>query len=483
MKSQGVLTREDPLSDEIENILNDLAEALRVAVIGKTKGGKSTLINSLVGAHVAPTDTLSCTKFVAWYREAGDDWAQARLLDRRRRPVTINRWPPRADTPIADGIDDRAIEDIHVWRAGLPRLSGWTVIDTPGYNESEIGVRDRTQRLFENDSVDAVVFVLNGAAAGADEMRFFTDVRGLLKSHSMKSAGAIRSVPDDFGVVNTMAVLGRIDESDDGDPFGGAQKVIDQHADELRGIATIVIPVLGLLAETASQLTDDDFADLLRLKDLRSHQLSAGMFAGPAEQAGLSPASIERLGKLLRPYGLRFAVGQLRDHGVRSRADLSAALWSHSGVADLDQALRQRFTDRTDALKTRTAVKRLTRLSYTRNNLSVLRPYLIRILQLDGMHTLKELEALERWESGAVKLPAAIGEALKALALEREPAARVGLVGPASTEQVIADISEHIGQCDDFLVESWSVAADDVAKTMRKSYSLILTDLAGGDTA
>src|SRR6188472_1236676 len=46
-----------------------LDEPLRVAIAGKVKAGKSTLLNALVGEELAPTDAGECTKIVTWYRD------------------------------------------------------------------------------------------------------------------------------------------------------------------------------------------------------------------------------------------------------------------------------------------------------------------------------------------------------------------------------------------------------------------------------
>ncbi|MGH9208430.1 MAG: dynamin family protein, partial [Acidimicrobiales bacterium] len=54
------------LRDQIDR----LDEPLRVAVAGKVKAGKSTLLNALVGEQIAPTDAGECTQVVTWYRDA-----------------------------------------------------------------------------------------------------------------------------------------------------------------------------------------------------------------------------------------------------------------------------------------------------------------------------------------------------------------------------------------------------------------------------
>src|SRR3954452_20926131 len=46
-----------------------LDEPLRVAIAGKGKAGKSTLLNALVGEAIAATDAPECTRVVTWYRD------------------------------------------------------------------------------------------------------------------------------------------------------------------------------------------------------------------------------------------------------------------------------------------------------------------------------------------------------------------------------------------------------------------------------
>ena len=45
-----------------------VGEPLRVAIAGRVKAGKSTLLNALVGEELAPTDASECTRIVTWYR-------------------------------------------------------------------------------------------------------------------------------------------------------------------------------------------------------------------------------------------------------------------------------------------------------------------------------------------------------------------------------------------------------------------------------
>ena len=56
-------------SQRLQAVLDRLDEPLRVAIAGKVKAGKSTLLNALVGEELAPTDAGECTRIVTWYRD------------------------------------------------------------------------------------------------------------------------------------------------------------------------------------------------------------------------------------------------------------------------------------------------------------------------------------------------------------------------------------------------------------------------------
>ena len=60
----------DPTArDTIVAARERMDEPIRVAIAGKVKAGKSTLLNALVGEELAPTDAGECTRIVTWYRD------------------------------------------------------------------------------------------------------------------------------------------------------------------------------------------------------------------------------------------------------------------------------------------------------------------------------------------------------------------------------------------------------------------------------
>src|ERR1700760_4190134 len=57
----------DP-AQQVAQIRDRLGEPLRVAIAGRLKAGKSTLVNALIGRRVAPTDVGECTRVVTRFR-------------------------------------------------------------------------------------------------------------------------------------------------------------------------------------------------------------------------------------------------------------------------------------------------------------------------------------------------------------------------------------------------------------------------------
>ena len=114
----------------VEATIRRLDEPLRVAIAGRVKAGKSTLLNALVGERLAATDAGECTRIVTWYRHDLGYRVTADL-----RPSGSADLPfRREDGELLIDLDARPIESIERIEVGWPsrKLTDLTLIDTPG---------------------------------------------------------------------------------------------------------------------------------------------------------------------------------------------------------------------------------------------------------------------------------------------------------------------------------------------------------------
>ena len=117
-----------------------------MAIAGKVKAGKSTLLNALVGEELAPTDAGECTKIVTWYVDGIAYRVTMHPRDGQPRPA--GAVPARgrgargaARRLVADDVDHLVIE----WPSSS--LKTMTLIDTPGIASLSTTVSARTHEF------------------------------------------------------------------------------------------------------------------------------------------------------------------------------------------------------------------------------------------------------------------------------------------------------------------------------------------------
>ena len=341
----------------LDSALGRLDEPLRVAMAGRIKAGKSTLINAFLGEQVAPTDTGECTRVVTWYR--GGPSPRVRVVpmvgDPVERPVHRVDGRLQLDTGGLPVTDVRRIEV--TWPS--PALSDLTLIDTPGLSSlsEEISQQSLDTLVPEGTTseVDAVVYLLRHLhAQDADVLEAFRDQQG-------RTAGP----------ATTLGVLSRADEVGAGrlDALLGAERVAGRYRADpaVRGLCIDVIPVAGLLAEGARTLRQAEFDALRELATLGRREreqllLSADRFiaAPPSGSTDTSGEVRARLLDRLGVYGVRLSMVLIRD-GFETATALSDELVRRSGLDRVGHVLTVQFAGRADALKARTALLALRR--------------------------------------------------------------------------------------------------------------------------
>jgi hypothetical protein len=425
----------------LQRHLERIDEPLRVAIAGKVKAGKSTLLNALVGEQIAPTDAGECTRVVTWYRNAHAPKITMHPLEGIPRPLPIRRHDGRLQIDL-DGMAPENLDRLVVdWPS--QSLRSLTLIDTPGIASTSTEVSARTATVLTPDDeptvADAVIYLMRHLhAADIDFLESFRD------------QGVARAT-----AVNTIAVLSRADEIGAGriDALLSARAIARRYRvdEKLRGLCQTVIAVAGLLAQTGRTLQQSEFAALATLAaqpraDVESLLLSVDRFvAGTTAQPSRETrqALLDRFGL----FGVRLSVTLIRQ-GVGQPSALAAELVQRSGLDELRKLLTSQFTERQDLLKARSALLAVDHVlrREPRPEAEPLAAEVERILA--GAHEFAELRALNALYARTVKLPAeAAAEAERLLGgAGTTPTARLGLPHGSDSAQLNAAALEALGR-------------------------------------
>ena len=342
---------ETPAAGTLNEARARLREPLRVAIAGKVKAGKSTLLNALVGDQLAPTDAGECTRIVTWYRD-GITY-KVTVHPSVGQPVSIPfRRDDGALTVRLDGHRPEAIDRMVVeWPSAS--LRSMVLIDTPGIGSLSTDIAERTHAFLtpadRPGEADAVCYLMRHLHG--------TDARFLESFHDDRAG---RGTP-----MNAIGVLSRADEIGVGrlDALQTADLIARRYREDpqVRRLCQTVVPVAGLLAQAAVTLRQDEYAALASLaaadRSVTDELLwSADRFG--ADQAGVEVDSDRRRPLLDRMglFGVRLSLALIRGGGAPSATQLAAALVDHSGITALKDTLATQFAGRADLLKARSAL-------------------------------------------------------------------------------------------------------------------------------
>ncbi|MGH4019229.1 MAG: dynamin family protein [Pseudonocardiaceae bacterium] len=415
--------------------LDRLDEPLRVAIAGKVKAGKSTLLNALVGEQIAPTDAGECTRVVTWYRDGHSPKVVMHPREGLPTPLPVNRQ----DGALVIDLQGTPVEQLHRLVVDWPSqsLRTETLIDTPGIASMSTGTSQRTWAFLTPDDdspaeADAVIYLMRHLhATDAEFLEAFRD-QGVARASS----------------VNTIAVVSRADEVGGGrvDAMFSAKTIAKRYRTDptLRGLCQNVVAVAGLLAQTGRTLRQTEFDALAELAGApRESQdallLSADRFLRADPAVAPAPPSMvtreARRGLLDRfgLFGIRLSSTLIRQ-GTDTPAALAAELVRRSGLDELRDVLHTQFTERRDLLKARSALLALDSVLHddTRADTAPLVAEVERILA--GAHEFAELQLLSALRSGAVTLPRAESEEAERLLGGSGAATAVRLGLPPGTD-------------------------------------------------
>src|SRR3954468_4194397 len=423
-----------------------LDEPLRVAIAGKVKAGKSTLLNALVGEELAPTDAGECTKIVTWYRDGityrvtlhPKDGAEPRQVPFSRDAGAID--VDLGDTPAE--LVDRLVVD---WPSSS--LRSITLIDTPGIASLSVDVSARTHAFLApgEDQVtpaDAVLYLMRHLHT--------TDISFLETFHDQEFAQATP--------VNAIAVLSRADEVGVArlDSMASAARIATRYKGDpkVRRLCQTVVPVAGLLAQSGSTLREAEYKALHMIGTAAAEEaerlfLSTDRFVQAPTAIGLTSMEREHLLDRFGLFGVRLAAALIRQGAVTTSTQLANELVLRSGLVELRQVLLSQFAARRDVLKSRSALLALE---------AVVRDS--RVAGADavpsepervtaGAHEFAEVRLLNALRAGAVKgVKAAETEEMERMlgAEGSTPATRLGVAPGAREGEIRTALQNAIGR-------------------------------------
>jgi hypothetical protein len=432
-----------PAREPIQNLAQRLDEPLRVAIAGKVKAGKSTLLNALVGQELAPTDAGECTKIVTWYRDGATYRATIYPKDGEPRQVPFSQ----DGGAIEVDLQGRSAEELERLVIDWPSASlrAMSVIDTPGIASISTDVSARAHAfLVEQEqptASDAVLYLMRHLHS--------TDVSFLEAFHDREAA---HPTP-----INTIAVLSRADEVGVGklDAMATAERIAARyrHHPKVRRLCQTVVPVAGLIAQAGATLREEEYRALASIAnasetDVTALLLSVDRFL--AGVAGIAVATTERenLMRRLGMFGIRYSVAMIRKKTVTNAKQLAADLFNVSGLPALRETLSSQFAARRDALKARAALLGLEAI--LRHGVVPASDRLMAEVERvqGGAHEFTELRLLNLLRSDTLGLrEEEIEEAERLLgAAGTDPAARLGLAAETSPDQMLPELQAVMGR-------------------------------------
>src|SRR5687767_14438852 len=125
-----------------------LDEPLRVAIAGRLKAGKSTLVNALIGRRVAPTEVGECTRIVTQFRYGTADRVDVVRKDGSRASLPLDE---SGMIPQRLGVARHEIAFVDVTLTS-DHLRDLTVVDTPGLSSTNTSVSAGARRFLFNEA-------------------------------------------------------------------------------------------------------------------------------------------------------------------------------------------------------------------------------------------------------------------------------------------------------------------------------------------
>src|SRR3954452_592569 len=301
---------------QVFDVRRRLDEPLRVAIAGRLKAGKSTLVNALIGRRVAPTEVGESTRIVTQFRYGTSD-----RVDVVRKNASLSSLPLDESGMIPQrlGVPRSEIGYVDVTLTS-DHLRDLTVVDTPGLASANTSVSAQARRfLFSEAPIDDDIDDESASALSGAEAIIYVFTQSV-REDDVQALEAFRSISARLSSnpINSLGLFNKVDKLAGGgqDPWPIVAPLANDQSKVLRRVVSDVVPVVGLLAETteAGRLTAADCEALRQLAALPQAErlvllASVDLFTSP--DSAVPREARERLLRLLDLYGISFAIAQL----------------------------------------------------------------------------------------------------------------------------------------------------------------------------
>jgi len=340
------LYRDSPrATSRLRRQLSRFTEPLRIAVAGPPRSGKSTLINAIMGAEIAPVEIADGRSVLTWYEDGPEAAATGYSSAGPAVELPVVRSAGGMRVDLAERRTDDISEIIVTWPTRA--LRHVSLVEAPTDTGSDKDGRMRTTaKVLRN--ADAVLY-LTRDARGSDLDLLRQAQEGLVAS----------TVPP-----QVILVLSRADEIGGGqmDSFLAGRQLARQlqRNPAVDPLCLSVVPVGGLVALAGRLLSEPEFTALSAMAatprgELDAFLLSTDRFVGAGFPVSVDVETRQALLERLGISGVRLAATLIRA-GNDTRAGLAAELVRRSGLTELRESISRYLVDRREALMARSAL-------------------------------------------------------------------------------------------------------------------------------
>ncbi|NIH77750.1 dynamin family protein [Amycolatopsis viridis] len=475
-------------------VLRRLGAPLQVAVAGRIKSGKSTLVNALIGRRVAPTDVGECTRLVTRFQYGTVDRIEVVFTGGHKQVLP---FAPDGSIPAELGVDVSRVSHIEAYLTSAV-LQDMTVIDTPGLGSLDAASVSRTEQLLgaaqaaeSADGGDELDETSRNAVAGAEAVLYVVTQGVRADDQQALAAFTAATASREAGPVNAIAVLNKADtippesvEGSGGDVWRAASILAEKQSALLRPRVADVLPVIGLIAESAESgnFTSAD-ADVLRqlaaLDDatLETMLMAADIFT--SWDCEIPAGTRLRLLEKLDLYGIGKAIEAIRADGSITAGALRRLLLAASGLDAVRARLNTVFAARADGIKAAAALASVTALAHSSGDPAErqrVHDAIEVLLAKPEAHQLRLLEALTLVVAGAVDMPEDLAEEVLRVGSNAGVDEQLGMPGAARAE-LAAHALERAGWWRSFASFGATPAQSRVAHVVHRAYFLIWQQL------